>query len=430
MTNDFRFYRENDFKETSAGKIPKGWTVRKVEELFDVETGTTPSTRRGEYWKDGSFNWITPTDLSKLNGKMRIESSERKITEKALKEANLSLLPKGSVIASTRAPVGYVAVLDEPAAFNQGCKGLIPRNPKEISPEFYCYYLLSKKQMLRNLSSGSTFKELSKDSLERFSIPYLSFEEQCEIVRVLGVVDLAVGKACEVIAKTERLKKGLMQVLLTRGIGHKEYKETEIGRIPKAWQVMKLEDALDLCQYGLSVPSTEGGRYPIVRMDELVNGYVSSEIAKSVDLNDKTFKAFKLEKEDILFNRTNSYELVGRTGIFQLEGDYVFASYLIRLRPKRDMLDPLFLTLCLIFSHDRLRQLATRAVHQANINATNLQKIRVPRPPLEEQRRIASILQTMDMKLDLEKKEKARLERIKRGLMDLLLTGKVRIKVD
>ena len=174
---------------------------------------------------------------------------------------------------------------------------------------------------------------------------------------------------------------------------------------------------------------SDKGKYPIVRMDEIENGYVISNISKHVNLDEKTFKAFKLEKGDILFNRTNSYELVGRTGIFLLDGDYVFASYLIRLRVKRSIVDPHFLTFYLIFSRNRLRQLATKAVHQANINATNLKKFKIPIPPLDEQQKIAKILSTVDKKLEVERKRKEKLEKIKRGLMHLLLTGKVRVMI-
>jgi type I restriction enzyme S subunit len=221
-----------------------------------------------------------------------------------------------------------------------------------------------------------------------------------------------------------------MQTLLTRGIGHKEYKQTPIGTTPKTWQIVRLGEVLELCQYGLSARFGERGKYRILKMDDIVDGVAIPDNAKYIDLDERTFENFKLEKGDILFNRTNSYELVGRTGIFLLDGDYTFASYLIRLRPKKEIVDSLFLTYYMIFSNNRLRQLATRAVHQANINATNLQSFTIPIPPLPEQKQIAETLMTVDKKLEFERKEKAKLESIKRGLMDLLLTGKIRVKVD
>lgn len=83
------------FKETEIGWIPEGWKIRRVADMFTVESGTTPSTRNKAYWEEGTINWITPTDLSKLNNKTEIMTTERKITEKALNECNLVLMPRG-----------------------------------------------------------------------------------------------------------------------------------------------------------------------------------------------------------------------------------------------------------------------------------------------------------------------------------------------
>jgi type I restriction enzyme S subunit len=204
-----------EHRQTPIGKIPEEWQVRKVSDFFVVETGTTPSTKKEEYWRNGTINWITPTDLSELNGKIQIRNSERRITEKATKDTSLTLMPKGSIIISTRAPVGYVAVLEEPATFNQGCKGLIPKNSHEVCSEFYCYYLLSKKQMLQNISGGSTFKELSKQRLEAFYLPTLPFSEQERIAEILSTVDSKLELERNEKAKLERAKRGLMDLLLT-----------------------------------------------------------------------------------------------------------------------------------------------------------------------------------------------------------------------
>lgn len=204
-----------EFKDTRIGKIPKAWKVRKVRDSFDVKTGTTPSTKQRKYWESGTVNWMTPTDLSKLDDQMHIGKSERKITGVAMKETNLTLMPKGAIIISTRAPVGYVAVLEEAATFNQGCKGLILKRPEETFSEFYCYYLLSKKYVLENLSGGSTFKELSKKRLESFNIPFLPYSEQKKIVEILSAVDHKLGLDKMRKRKLKHIKKGLMNDLLT-----------------------------------------------------------------------------------------------------------------------------------------------------------------------------------------------------------------------
>lgn len=422
--------KHDGLKDSEIGKLPEGWEIKLITDLFNIETGTTPSTKQMSYWENGTLNWFTPADMSKLDGQIEIDESERKITEKALNEANLTLMPEGSILMSTRAPVGYISILKKKAAFNQGCKGLIPKNEKIVLSIFYAYYLISKKQFLNSLSGGSTFKELSKASLERLRLPLPPLPEQRAIASVLGTVDSAIQKANAAIEKTERLKRGLMQRLLTKGIGHRKFKDSEIGKIPEDWTVVRLRAALELCQYGLSVKMSETGKYPIIKMDDIINGMVVSYKVKYIDLGERTFKQFKLEKGDILFNRTNSYELVGRTGLFLLSGDYVFASYLIRLKPKKETVEPQFLTFYMIFSNDKIRQqLATRAVHQANINATNLQNFNIPLPPLPEQHRIAEILGTVDRKLELERARKGKLERLKGGLMADLLTGRKRIKM-
>lgn len=204
-----------EYKQTPIGKIPKHWQVVRVKDLFKVVTGTTPSTKVKEYWESGTINWITPQDLSKLNGRIRIRESERKITEKALKDTHLTLMPKGSIILSTRAPVGYVAVLEEPATFNQGCKGLIPREPGSIVPEFYAYYFTLIKPILEAKSGGSTFKELSKKALEETLIPYPPYEEQEKIAFTILYVDKWIELERKRREKFERLKRGLIELLLT-----------------------------------------------------------------------------------------------------------------------------------------------------------------------------------------------------------------------
>jgi len=204
-----------EFKDTEIGKIPEEWDVIKLNELFSIKTGTTPSTKIQEYWQGGNINWFTPSDMSRLEDKLYILSSERKITDRGLNETNLTLIPNGSIIISTRAPVGYVVIIENNAVFNQGCKGLLPLNKNQISSAFFAYYLLNKKDILRNLSSGSTFKELSKSTLENFSVPFPSCSEQKKIAEILGTVDKRLELLREKKEKLSRVKRGLMNDLLS-----------------------------------------------------------------------------------------------------------------------------------------------------------------------------------------------------------------------
>lgn len=426
MEQHIIFYKEKRFKESKIGTLPEDWEVTRIDDkrVSDlVKSGSTPSKKRADFW-NGKIPFVTIGDMTRVD--KYIYDTANKISENALRESNVTIIPENSVLLSMYGTIGKVIINKVPVAISQNIAGIVPG--KSVYGEFL-YYALQQYSFQFKYAKIITLKHLDIKMVKNTLVPLPPLSEQKAIASVLSVVDEAIQKTDEIIAKTERLKKGLMQELLTKGIGHKEFKETEIGKTPKEWKVVRLGDILEMCQYGLSIKMSDRGKYPIVRMDEIENGYVIPKIAKRVDLDEKTFRAYKLEKGDILFNRTNSYELVGRTGIFLLDGDYVFASYLIRLRVKRNLVDPRFLTFYLVFSHDKLRQLATKAVHQANINATNLKRFKVPLPSLDEQTRIAEILSTVDKKLEIERKKRKKLVRIKRALMDLLLTGRIRVKV-
>ncbi|HIF9322026.1 TPA: restriction endonuclease subunit S [Photobacterium damselae] len=191
-----------------------------------------------------------------------------------------------------------------------------------------------------------------------------------------------------------------------------------------------LGELLDLSQYGLSVSSVDGGQYPMFKMNNFANGFMSDSGVDTVDLEYEEFSKYKLEYGDILFNRTNSIDLVGKTGVFTLKGNYVFASYLVRLKVNKEIADPFFLNYFMNFDGTklRLRSLATKAVSQANINPTQLKKLlRVPLFPLPEQRKIAQNLSTWDKAIVTTEKLIDTSKQQKKALMQQLLTGKKRL---
>ncbi|MEM4973506.1 MAG: restriction endonuclease subunit S, partial [Candidatus Hadarchaeales archaeon] len=258
--------------------------------------------------------------------------------------------------------------------------------------------------------------------------------EQRKIAEILSTVDQAIQEVDEAIARTERLKRGLMQRLLTKGIGHKEFKDTEIGRIPKEWEVMRLGEVLTLLRNGLTAKQNkEKIGYPVTRIetisDEKIDpdklGYLSS-------INEKEVEEYKLIIGDILFSHINSLEHIGKTAIYRGVPEVLLHGMnLLLLRPNREKIDSEFLLFVLKFFRDKkiFANMSKKAVNQASINQTELSRLKIPLPPLPEQRKIAEILSTVDKKLELERKRKEELKRIKRGLMDDLLTGKVRVKL-
>ena len=163
-------------------------------------------------------------------------------------------------------------------------------------------------------------------------------------------------------------------------------------------------------------------------MNNLVDGRVDVRYLKYIDLDDDEFAKFKVNRGDLLFNRTNSFELVGKTSIFDLEGDYVFASYLVRVVADSQRLLPSYLNYLLNCEsvQVRLKQLATRGVSQSNINATKLRGFKIRLPSLPEQREIIRILSALDAKLAAEETRRDALDGLFHSLLHHLMTGKIR----
>ncbi len=197
------------------GEYPNKWKITKIEDLFQVKTGTTPSTSNTIYWEKGEVVWITPTDLSKYSGEKNIDKSERKIAKIALEKNILNCVPINSIIISTRAPVGYVSINKTEACFNQGCKALVPKVSGTISPDFYYYYLTFNKSLLEQRSGGSTFQELTKNSLEKIPILYPSFAEQEQIAAILTRCDETIAAARANVGAAKALKMKMINEMLS-----------------------------------------------------------------------------------------------------------------------------------------------------------------------------------------------------------------------
>ncbi len=157
---------------SESGEIPKGWEMKTVGEVVDVVGGTTPSTKVVEYWSGGIHSWATPKDLSNLFSPVLLDT-ERKITEAGLEKIGSGLLPTGTVLLSSRAPIGYVAVSEVPVAINQGFIAMPPKD--RISNLFLLHWCNVFHDEIVNHANGSTFLEISKGNFRR--IPMLVFGE-------------------------------------------------------------------------------------------------------------------------------------------------------------------------------------------------------------------------------------------------------------
>jgi len=422
------FYKETNFKETPIGKIPKEWEVERLGVLCEFKRGF--SYRSSQITsKRTQVRFLTINDIEKEGGLKR-EAEKLYIKENVKIEPEFFINEGDVFIANTDMTKGFIIGapiliknMDEKYVYSMDLTKLIFNNTR-IDSVFMFYYLtyMPMRKRMKSSAQGTNVLHLNHSIISNFFISLPPFLEQQKIAEVLLTVDEAIQKTNEIIAKTERLKKGLMQTLLTRGIGHKEFKDTEIGRIPKEWEVVKLSDEkLAEIIMGQSPPSStynkEGEGLPFIQGKmEFGEVYPSPIVHCSQPIK-------IAEPNDILVS------------VRAPVGDANVAPYklcigrgLAAIRFNLNRATHWFYFYYFQKIKNFLENLGKGSTFKA-ITKEDLENLKVPYPSFFEQQKIAEILLTVDKKLEIERNEKAKLERIKQGLMDLLLTGKVRVRV-
>ena len=164
---DFEPFQDGEFEDSELGKIPKGWKVGIVEDLGDVVGGSTPSKKCDEYYDEGDIPWITPKDLS-VNKNKFISCGNVNITNLGLKKSSAQLMPRGTVLFSSRAPIGYIAIAKNELSTNQGFKSIVPK--KNVGTMYIYHFLKNNLEMIEGRASGSTFKEISGSTMKKLSV--------------------------------------------------------------------------------------------------------------------------------------------------------------------------------------------------------------------------------------------------------------------
>ena len=171
--------------------MKQGWEKKKLGEVCEIINGGTPDTTIPEYW-DGANLWITPKDMGKLDD-IYVYDTSRKITDAGLRNSSAKILPTNSIILSSRAPIGHLAINKKPVSTNQGCKGIVPQ--RKVSTLYLYYFLSTSVDLLNSLGTGATFKELSSLKLATVEIPLPSLPEQQRIVAILDKAFVSIAKA-------------------------------------------------------------------------------------------------------------------------------------------------------------------------------------------------------------------------------------------
>ena len=321
--------------------------------------------------------------------------------------------------------LGIAANLTNGVGF--GSSEYIVFRPSQFVDKEWLYYFISRetfrKEGSERMSGAVGHKRVAKEFVEEYPIPLPPIPEQHRLVAILDKAFESIATAKANAEKNlnnarELFESYLNSIFTQRGEGWVE---------KKLWDVAKT-------QYGLSEPMNEEGKgFKIFRMGEIQNGrLIDTGLMKFADINRVEFEKYKLQPGDVLFNRTNSFELVGKTGIFNMPGDYCFASYLIRVHLNKKVLLPEFLN---YFMNSKLfqntvKQKASRSINQANINATILsnETVRFPES-IKEQKTIVTNLDSIRAETNhlesLYKKKLLALNELKQSLLHQAFTGQL-----
>ena len=302
---------------------------------------------------------------------------------------------------------------------------------KEINSKFNIDFLYETFGLigLENLAERTGQPKITQEPIYNLKIPLPPLKEQEKIADILSTADEKIDAIEGQIQKAETLKKGLLQKLLSEGIGHSDFKDSELGKIPESWEVVELGSCVNgKGNYGIgAVAVNYDENLPtylrITDIDD--NGNFISSNKKCVDSPDAS--NYQLEDGDIVFARTGN--TTGKTYLYNTDdGVLIYAGFLIKFTPNKEVLNTYYLKLQA--STERYWnwvKVTSMRTGQPGINSEEYGNFLLPLPPLKEQKQIAEILSTADEKLEVLRAKKEKYETLKKGLLQKLLSGEVRV---
>lgn len=382
------------YKQTELGVIPADWDIKSLGEVVDVVGGGTPSTAILKYW-NGSINWFTPTEIG---NEKYVYKSKRKISDEGLKNSSAKILNEGTVLLTSRAGIGDLAILKIRACTNQGFQSLIPKN--QTNSEFLYYLMLTKKRDLLDKASGSTFLEISPNSVRNILIQLPKPSEQTVIATVLSDTDELIEKLKKLIEKKKKVKKGAMQELLTG--------KRRLSGFSGGWEEKKISDVCGKITTGKlnANAMAEGGEYRFYTCAKdyyQIDRYAFDTEALLVSGNGANVGYIHYYK-----GKFNAYQRTYVLSDFSADIQY------IKLFMDRNL-------------QERIR-VEVNAGNTPYITMGTLTDMQIMIPPTKkEQTSIAQVLSDMDVEIDELKSQLAKYKNIKQGMMQQLLTGKIRL---
>ncbi len=426
------------YKRTELGEIPEDWDVVNISSVAERCSGHTPNKKEKSYW-NGNIPWISLKDTKRLDNGY-VDKTTDYTSIQGIQNSSAVLLPKGTVVVSRDATIGKVGITKMEMATSQHFINYICSN--KLFEWFLYYYFYYNKPMFERIAIGSTIKTIGLGFFNSLKIILPQINEQKKIASILSSVDEHIEEIAFMIEDLKELKKGLMKKLLTgqytiedgKLVKTKEFKKTSLGMLPMSWEVKRLDKISTLITKG-TTPTTLGFDFVkkginFIKIENIgSNGKFNNKSLKNIneECHDK-LKRSKLEENDILVSIAGS---LGKSII--INKDLLPANTNQALAIVRTNNSYCFEYINRIFDTEYFRKYISRVSTvgaQPNLSLRQLGEYTFPFPTLNEQEKIVNILNALDNRIETYKDEKQDFHNLKKGLMQQLLTGKIRVKVD
>nr|WP_072536741.1 restriction endonuclease subunit S [Anaerococcus mediterraneensis] len=349
----------------------------RLGDIADIKAGGTPSRSNKEYWDNGKIPWAK---ISDFNGKF-LDKTEEFINENGLENSSAKLFKAGTILYSIFATIGEATILSIDSSTNQAIAG-VDVNEDLALKEYVYYYLLSIKDEVIAKSRGVAQNNINLSILRNFEILLPDKKTQKSIVECLSVAE-----------KLIKIRQDQIQAL--DDLLESSFYQMFGDIISTKYDVLKIDEIAKSTQYGTSKKADDKtGNYPILRMGNITyNGLLDLNDLKYIDISDDEKDKYLVKNGDILFNRTNSKELVGKTAIYNLDQEMAYAGYLIRLRVN-EKINPIFLSrqMNMSFFKKTLFIKAKASINMSNINSKELREFKIICPPIEKQNKFADLV--------------------------------------
>jgi type I restriction enzyme S subunit len=429
-------------------KLPSDWSIKKLSDVADVVSGGTPSRDIADFWFPDEIEWVTPTDITRGDSRT-LDFAKEKISINGLNNSSAKLLPINTVLMTSRATLGEMKVSRVACCTNQGFKSLIPKAATDVW--FLYYQMKRKKPAYEALGIGSTFLEVNKKDTDSFEIEFPPFTQQQQIAKILSTVDNLIEKTQSLIDKYTAVKQGMMADLFTRGIDLTPgdnygqlrpsateapdlYQQTELGWVPKDWKVTSLNNFLKNIGQGWSPDCesevTKTGQWGVLKTTAVVWKGFDSDANKALPSSLKPRPEYEVLVGDVLMTRAGPGNRVGVVAyVKDTQSKLILSDKLYRIEPTKQIVNEY---LALLLSSDAIqRQIdATKtglAESQSNISQDIVKKLIVNLSNIEEQKLVINRVNAIAYKIEHEYSYLKKLKSQKKGLMQDLLTGKVRV---